>query len=735
MARKRKTTKKNKKPIGYGIELTGLILLLFGIISSGIGGFGVFLKKITIFLAGEFWFLIIFLTIIIGIIMLFKRALPDLSTNKAIGFFVLIMVLLTFAHLKVVDTSNYKEVIKNTYNDFFNKVSDLTVKSYRSYIGDPTITLGGGMIGAIMVFFLTPLVGLKGIQIVVTLASIFSLILIFDLHIFNIIKAFIDYLKKNKKEKKTVQLDDDGDVVINEPKKDIKEEKIIISSIDEIRSKKPISNLESFEATTKKDSFSNYNLPPFDILNKIKIKNIDDKKFIKENKDILERVIKDFGIDAKVVKIHVGPAVTQYEITVPQGTKVNKISGIHKEIALALAAKDVRIEAPIPGKNTIGVEIPNKEVSLVHIREVLEETAEVGDKNKIFVALGKDIMGNAILEDITKMPHLLVAGSTGSGKSVAINSMIASILMRYKPDEVKLVLIDPKKVELTNYNGIPHLLTNVVTDPKEASIVLDNIVVEMEKRYQLFSDEQYKNIKAYNIGIEKHNQKYPEKEKETMPYIVVIIDELADLMLVASKEVETSIMRITQIARAAGIHLIVATQRPSTDVITGLIKNNIPSRMAFSVASQIDSRTILDMGGAERLIGKGDMLYLPMDQNTPKRIQGCYVSDGEIEKLIKHCKEEEAPAYNDNFLKETISSKKNSSSLDEDYEDPMYDEVVEFAIENEKISTSLIQRRFRFGYNRAARIIDLLEERGIVGPQQGSKQREVLVKIRENEEV
>ena len=426
-----------------------------------------------------------------------------------------------------------------------------------------------------------------------------------------------------------------------------------------------------------------------------------------------------------------GPAVTQYELTVPSGTKVSRISSINKEIALALAAKDVRIEAPIPGKSTVGIEIPNQHVMSVPIREILEATSKEKSDNNILVALGKDLMGNSIVADIAKMPHLLVAGSTGSGKSVCVNSMICSILMRYKPSDVKLVLVDPKKVELSNYNGTPHLLCPVVTDPKKASIVLQKIVSEMEKRYEKFSDTGVKKISEYNNYIEKENKKNPESPLSKMPYIVVIIDELADLMLVASKEVEDSIMRITQMARAAGIHLIVATQRPSTDIITGVVKANIPSRISFAVASQIDSRTILDASGAEKLLGKGDMLYLPMGENTPLRIQGCFISDDEINKLINYCSKQINAKYDDELMNPVASSSTSSGSGsgEDGYEEPQYNEVVEFAIQNGKISASLIQRKFRFGYNRAARVMDLLEDRGIVGPQNGSKPREVLVKL------
>ena len=520
----------------------------------------------------------------------------------------------------------------------------------------------------------------------------------------------------------------------NEPIKK-KEEKIVITSMEELK-QKPIEqeSLESKNKHVETEEDLSYRLPKFsEIFDPLKPKKINSTEFTKSNKEILERVLRDFGINAKVVEIHIGPAVTEYELTVPAGTKVNRIVNINKEIALALAAKDVIIQAPIPGKSTIGVEIPNPTISSVTLREVLESPQNLKSDAKICAALGKDIMGTPKVMDLTKMPHLLVAGSTGSGKSVCINGIIASILMRYKPNEVKLVLVDPKKVELTNYNGIPHLLCPVVSDPKKASLTLQKVVTEMDKRFTIFSEQEVKNISGYNDLIEKENKKHPENPQAKMPYIVVIIDELADLMLVASKEVEDSITRITQLARAAGIHLIVATQRPSTDVITGLIKNNIPSRISFAVSSQIDSRTILDQPGAEKLLGKGDMLYFPMGEASPTRIQGCFINDDEIKRLIDFCKNQATAKYDEEFSSVSQNTTSGSANNFAGEDDEAYNEVVEFAIQTGKISASLIQRRFRFGYNRAARMVDLLESRGIVGPQNGSKPREVLVKLEKNE--
>jgi len=484
---------------------------------------------------------------------------------------------------------------------------------------------------------------------------------------------------------------------------------------------------------------SNYRLPNLDEvldpLKKNKKQNNDD--FIRHTTVALQNVLADFQITGKVVAVHEGPTVTQFEVAIKNGTKVSKITGISKEIALSLAARDVRIEAPIPGKTTVGIEIPNKVTMGVPIREVLETKLKEMASMKLPVSLGKDINGNLCVTDLAKTPHLLVAGSTGSGKSVCVNSFINSLLITKRPDEVKLVLVDPKKVELSNYNGVPHLLCPVVTDPKKASIALQNIVREMEKRYDQFADEKVKNITGYNDKLSALKKKNPEDDTiKLMPYILVIIDELADLMLVASKEVEDSIMRITQMARAAGIHLIVATQRPSTDVITGVVKANIPSRVSFAVASQIDSRTILDAGGAEKLLGKGDMLFLPQGINTPIRIQGTFISEEETKAIVDFVCSQQKANYDKSLeqMPEEAHAITGTEGTSDAFDEPLYDQIVDFVVEQGKASTSLIQRRFRLGYNRAARCIDLLEERGIVGPQNGSKPREVLVKFGDNEE-
>lgn len=753
---KRKKSKESKSSPTYSVELTGLILILIGIIGMGFGIIGNFIKQFMMFLAGEFWFVILFGVLILGISMLFKRKLPKFFSSRLIGVYILFAIILVLGHFELLKKTNgFSDLMDVTYNNYMTRIGTMEESSSILSSGSSSIVIGGGLIGSLLAGGLKAAFSLTGTKIVLVVLGIFSFILIFNITLSDILNKFVSLFKKdndddekeNVKNKKEYIIEGDELVGIKNAKdKDepTEKEKIVITSIDDLKNiNTPEKNIkESFDANPIEtdEGASNpsvYRLPKFDLLTPTpKNKKNSEEPFIKENQIKLEKVLNDFDIKGKVVEIHIGPAVTEYEIIVPSGTKVSRIVGINKEIALAMAAKEVRIQAPIPGKNTIGIEIPNREISSVGFREVLEATWQNNGANKILVALGKDIMGTSILADLSKMPHLLVAGSTGSGKSVCINTIICSILMRYKPDEVKLVLVDPKKVELTNYNGIPHLLCPVVSDPKKASVVLQKVVAEMEKRYDIFAEKEVKNIAGYNDLIEKEKKKNPDINTTRMPYIVVIIDELADLMLVASKEVQDSIMRITQMARAAGIHLIVATQRPSTDIITGVIKNNIPSRIAFSVSSAIDSRTILDASGAESLLGKGDMLYLPMGESHTTRIQGCFISDNEISKLIEYCKAQTQVKYNEEFTNQEsphTSSSGSSNSDTDGGDDPMYNEVVEFAIETGKISASLIQRRFRFGYNRAARMVDLLESRGIVGPQNGSKPREVLVKLEKND--
>ncbi|WP_375315527.1 DNA translocase FtsK [Spiroplasma endosymbiont of Tipula paludosa] len=466
----------------------------------------------------------------------------------------------------------------------------------------------------------------------------------------------------------------------------------------------------------------NYQLPPVSLLTKpiISVNRDLNIKTAKNNVEKIHRLFKHFNIEARVTNINIGPAVTKFEIELGMGVKVSKITSLENDIKLALASKDIRLEAPIHGKSAVGIEIPNISPALVTIREVMENVPLNKKDSKLLMAIGKNVMGKILFAELDKMPHLLIAGATGSGKSICINSIIASLILRVKPHEVKFLLIDPKRVELSVYNNLPHLLVPVITDLRKANRALKQIISEMERRYIIFSNIGVRNIASYNqkVAIE-----------EMLPYIVIIIDELADLMVVAGKEVEESIMRITQMARASGIHLIIATQRPSTDIITGVIKNNIPSRIAFAVSSSIDSRTILDSMGAEKLIGSGDMLFAPYGQITPTRAQGVYINDEDISALIKFISQQQKPQFNEQFHEST--QRMNTSHIITGEDDELYDEICDFVIANKKASASLIQRRFGVGYNRAARLIDSLEANGIVGPQNGSKPREVLIMNKE----
>ncbi|ASS77203.1 cell division protein FtsK [Tumebacillus algifaecis] len=438
---------------------------------------------------------------------------------------------------------------------------------------------------------------------------------------------------------------------------------------------------------------------------------------VKANARKLEQTFESFGVTVKVINAQIGPTVTQYEVQPAVGVKVSKIVNLSDDIALALAAKDIRIEAPIPGKSAIGIEVPNTEVAVVTLREVLEAQEFSGNESKMTIALGRDISGLPIVGTLSKMPHLLVAGATGSGKSVCVNGIITSILYRAKPSEVKFIMVDPKMVELNVYNGIPHLMAPVVTDPRRAAYALKKVVAEMEHRYELFSKTGCRNIDGYNALMN-------EKGAQPLPYIVVIVDELADLMMVAPGDVEDAICRLAQMARAAGIHMIIATQRPSVDVITGVIKANIPSRIAFAVSSQVDSRTILDSGGAEKLLGRGDMLYLPVGASKPVRVQGAFLSDAEVERVVTYAKTQGEANYTVDLTSPQGEDGKGAG--DDDLDDLFYDAVT-LIVDSQQASVSLLQRKLKVGYARAARLVDQMEDRGFVGPFEGSKPREVKI--------
>lgn len=748
---KKKREKTSKKGFAYAKELEGLILILVSI--TGLGNFGIvgsLMKKFAIFLFGTWYTLGLALALVLGVYLIVKRGKPNYLSGRMIGIYAIVLALLLFSHTKYISTN------KLSARDIFTTTFDNISASYEQE--SEIRNTGGGIIGAASSWAFVSLFDVEGTSIVIVIISLFGLIMLFEMNLSDLcssVASSFRNMKENKEEKKQrIQEEKQSgikDIPDDEDDKPI-DKRVVITSVEDLKPALHKEEAPVMAAAKENDNkviedtadAKPYKKPSIQLLNPTKNKGkANSTETINSNTRILERTFIDYGIKAKVIEVHVGPAVTQYEMELERGTKVNKVLSISREIALALAAKEVRIEAPIPGKNTVGVEIPNQTIMAVSMREIMEDL-ERNPKykdSKLAAPLGRDIMGNVKCVEINKTPHMLVAGATGSGKSVCINNIILAILMRATPEEVKMVLVDPKKVEFNVYEGIPHLLTPVVTDPKKASAALQKIVVEMDDRYETFKNSGTKNIQTYNDYVEKELKKNPNCGLTKMPFILVVIDELADLMLVAAKEVEESIMRITQLARAAGIHLIVATQRPSTDIITGVVKSNIPTRISFAVSSSIDSRTILDMVGAEKLLGKGDMLYKPMDDNTPTRIQGSFVSDDEIERVVNFVKENcNPPKYNEKFTNlDSASSSEGNYSGDASgngggVKDVLYDEILNYAIRMGQISASLIQRKYSIGYNRAARIMDQFEEQGIVGPAKGSKPRDVLVKLESQNE-
>lgn len=477
-----------------------------------------------------------------------------------------------------------------------------------------------------------------------------------------------------------------------------------------------------------------YKMPPLSLLDPIKSTDQSaDRDLIKKNTQILQSTFKSFGVKVIIKKAILGPTITRYEVQPAVGVKVSRIVNLADDLALALAAKDIRIEAPIPGKPFIGIEVPNRATSVVSFKDVMEHQDKKAKKVPMDVPLGKDVTGSIISANLTKMPHLLIAGSTGSGKSVAINTILASILMKARPEEVKLVLIDPKMVELSVYNGVPHLLIPVVTDAKLASNALRKVVKEMERRYKLFAAGGVRNMDEYNRKVAENNQDKTKPAMKPLPYILVVVDELSDLMMVGGHDVEGAIVRLGQMARAAGIHMILATQRPSVDVITGLIKANVPSRISFAVSSGVDSRTILDQTGAEKLLGRGDMLYMPIGASKPERVQGAYIASDEVERVIDWVKKQQKVDYDETMIPKKGESTSNDVGNNDEPEDEFYNQAVDLVRRQQTASVSMLQRRFRIGYNRAARIVDEMEAKGIVGPSEGSKPRQVLVPPVKNE--
>lgn len=759
--RKRTRTRKGwKETLIY--EIGGLAMFALTCIGiSSLGAAGEVLKEACRFLAGDWWIILLLLSLALSIYYVLFRRQPVFFTRKLTGIYLLTFSLLLFSHVRLFELLSgmnvwqNRSVIFNTFLLFQGELSGTI----------PSQGLGGGMIGAVGFAFFHYLFSTTGTLFMAAFLFLVSMILITGLSLRDTGKKLfgglfigmkksskngIDSLKlllqkKGKKKESSDSADLNGQNENISKMRPAREPEI--HDFNERMTSAPADPaVDQAKIEMKRDSDENrtddegpdftqtsvenedYQLPVLDLLHHPR-KNAqnNERKHIAENVRTLERTFESFGVRAAVREVHLGPAVTRYEVYPEAGVKVSRILSLSDDLALALAAKDIRIEAPIPGKSAVGIEVPNQEVAMVGLREVLESKNAKRAASKLTIGLGRDISGEPILADLNKMPHLLVAGATGSGKSVCINSIIVTFLMRTKPSEVKLFMIDPKMVELNVYNGIPHLLTPVVTDPAKAAQGLKNVVGEMERRYELFSESGTRNLESYNAAVRKFNEEHEEKQP-LMPYIVVIIDELADLMMVASKDVEETVTRLAQMARAAGIHLIIATQRPSVDIITGVIKANIPSRIAFSVSSMMDSRTILDSGGAEKLLGKGDMLFLPIGASKPTRIQGAFLSDDEVEKVVRYVIGQQKA----NYRKDMMPADQPEASR-EKVDDELFDDAVQLVVGMQTASVSMLQRRFRIGYARAARLIDAMEERHIVGPYEGSKPRAVLLPKQDDE--
>ncbi|WP_096154582.1 MULTISPECIES: DNA translocase FtsK [Bacillus] len=777
MSKRKRRQKKNqsewKRTVSF--EVIGLLILAFSIIAiAKLGMVGNTIVLFFRFFSGEWYMLLLLGMVILSGYIIWKRDLPPFFTRQLVGTYIIVLSILLLTHVSLFNLLSRGDdfvnpsVIINTWELFWFDVRGET----------STSDLGGGMIGAILFSIFHLLFDAKGTRWIATifivigvilvtgrslndtvikvLSALFSFVKVQWIAFMEDMKTWKDESKKKKKQKdsetrkekeKQKEKEKNQSEVIENPVQIVELDEtpppIISSFTDRAESKEQtevnvvaaeekinapqediIQTPMAFTEVENKD----YALPSFDLLNDPKPNTQStEHENIYENARKLEKTFASFGVKAKVTKVHLGPAVTKYEVYPDVGVKVSKIVNLSDDLALALAAKDIRIEAPIPGKSAIGIEVPNNEVAMVSLREVLDTKIADKPEAKLLIGLGRDISGEAVLAELNKMPHLLVAGATGSGKSVCINGIITSILMRAKPHEVKMMMIDPKMVELNVYNGVPHLLAPVVTNPKKAAQALKKVVSEMERRYELFSHTGTRNIEGYNDYIKRHNTD-ADSIQPSLPYIVVIVDELADLMMVASSEVEDCITRLAQMARAAGIHLIIATQRPSVDVITGVIKANIPSRIAFSVSSQTDSRTILDMGGAEKLLGRGDMLFLPVGASKPVRVQGAFLSDEEVERIVEFVIDQQKAQYQEEMIPQDVSEEM------EEVEDDLYDEAVQLIMEMQTASVSMLQRRFRIGYTRAARLIDAMEARGVVGPYEGSKPRAVLINMK-NEDV
>lgn len=735
MAKKRK-----QKSSKLDAEIKGILFITVGILSiisimssSNSGIIGKMSKRILVFIFGLGAFIFPFFIIFIGTCLIIKKGKVTYS-GKFYGIVLFILNTLFCLHMGDIVTNGEDR-------SFFQGILDI-------YNSD--IFLHGGVISYIVDFPLYKLFGKWGAFVIFIAMYVIGFMIVGQISLYSIISEFKEKKEKRKKHRE-IEIKEDvqnqGEFTEAKNSEGTPEEKInnrikIIDFIkntnveDDIKGEKnPITIQESTSNKGEKDinkeleeeinkatlKTIDYEFPTIELLNdnkSIKLKK-EDKKELLSNANKLEETLISFGVEAKVTQVTKGPSVTRFELQPSVGVKVSKIVHLADDIALNLAAQDVRIEAPIPGKSAVGIEVPNRELTPVFLKEVLDsDEFKTCNKNLAF-AIGKDIAGNCVVSDLSKMPHLLIAGATGSGKSVCINTLIISIIYKYSPEDVKLLMVDPKVVELNIYNNIPHLLIPVVTDPKKAAGALFWAVNEMTRRYKLFADNNVRNIESYNELLKKG------KEGEKLPLIVIIIDELADLMMVCPNDIEDYIGRLAQMARAAGMHLVIATQRPSVDVITGVIKANIPSRISFAVSSQIDSRTILDMGGAEKLLGKGDMLFYPSGESKPMRVQGAFISESEVEKVVGFIKDTQCGEveYEDSIIDEINTS----VEINTDNRDELLEEAIKIVVEIDQASTSLLQRKLRIGYNRAARIMDQMEERGIISQRDGSKPRQVLI--------
>lgn len=757
MPKKKKTSKNQRLQKEILFEIYGIAIVTLSVIAlASVGAIGRNLTYLSRFIVGTWGFIIPLFGIAFGLYVMAKRRWPQTWTPQMTGILLVFLALLGYLHF-----ATFHDLHTNSKTGIIDTTWNLLLKE--RYATLPT-QVGGGMVGAFIYgifYYLFDDIG----TIVALSALILTGVLLFTRFSYvRFAKKLREFWKKKRKQwkadlaryvrdyyarrarsaqKRSRQLlpqkiqtlgeteeidppvihDFTERVIIPEqegaqiqlrlsPKEQEANEDVIIVPPPE--EEEPDVEVQF---STPKEQVADYKMPSLNLLEWQKKNARQEKENINENARKLAATLESFGVKVRVTEVSRGPAVTRYEIQPEAGVKVSKIVNLTDDLALALAAKDIRMEAPIPGKSAIGIEVPNPEVSMVALRDVLESPQYQQSQAKLSIGLGRDISGNPIIADLSKMPHLLVAGATGAGKSVCINSMIISLLYKAKPDEVKLMMIDPKMVELNVYNGIPHLLAPVVTDARKAAVALKKVVKEMEKRYELFAKQGARDMERYNQLAAKDEQ------IERLPYIVVIVDELADLMMVAPADVEDAICRLAQMARAAGIHLIIATQRPSVDVITGLIKANIPSRIAFAVSSSADSRTILDMGGAEKLLGRGDMLYMPVGASKPQRVQGTFVSDHEVEAVVKFVKDQQEPEYQE----ELIPTSQDEGQASPEVSDELYPQAVQLVIEAQTASVSLIQRRLRVGYTRAARLIDMMEANQIVGPYEGSKPRAVLI--------